>query len=180
MNDGIVDGNDLAIDLHGGRNPYVVLSDHSRQGLGDGGLANSRGAVEKNRGSGVERGSQLGEGLGIDHKVGEGLLHVGWVNDNIAYALFADLGYVALKRHRRDARVLILDQQLRCSRSARRSDGKVGDVAIHPRNLTVHICPHPAKQLVGYLVAEVGLPGEVRKRHGTGQIENLECEVFEN
>jgi len=75
---------------------------------------------------------------------------------------------------------VIVSQQLRRSRSAGRGDGQIGDVTLHPGNLTEHIHSHAAKQMVCHLVGKAGMPGKFSERHGAGQIEDLQREFFEH
>ena len=180
VNGWIEDSNDLAVNFHGVGNPDRILGQHTRQRRGHCGLARSRRAIKKDRGAGVERGSELAQRLLVDHQVREGAVHIGWAHDRVAHTLLPCLVHVALQRYGRDPGILALRQHFHRTVSALGGDGDPRNVGGHSRNLAVMLRAQAEEQFIRHFKTQSSLLRDLDDRKGTGQVKNLERQIFEN
>ena len=89
MDGRVVDGDDLAIDFNGVRDPHRIFGEHPRENLGNGGFTGSGGAVKEDGAARVEGGAELAEQFRVDDQVAEGALDFVVVHFDVLHALLA-------------------------------------------------------------------------------------------
>ena len=106
--------------------------------------------------------------------------HIVGPHSDILHSLVSSLLYVAFERHRGDARIVAVREQLHCAISAVRSDGDVGNIAGHAGDLAELFRAHFKEEFICDFKAEPGLLRKLKDGKRTGKIKDFKRQVLKN